>query len=746
MQNLISRHSTWKTLLGIAATVAGVQQAGAESRGSGPALEEVIVTAQKREQSLQDAPIAISVLGRQQLETQGINSLDALGGGAIPSLRVQPFANTPSTLNIAIRGNGPTDVGQITREYPVAVYLDGVYLGRAQGLGMELADLERIEVLRGPQGTLFGRNATGGAVNLVSKMPSGEFGIKQVLGAGRFDEFRNATHVNLPELAGISAKIDYLIAERDGWVKNTSPGAADYNEYDKESLRLSLRWQAGDGLTLDYVYEDSDLEATQNYLQMYDDSVIGLIGNERERANRTRFAVDLLEPTVTEQQSHTLTAQWQISEQLSFKSLSAYRELDEDVNNNYAGVFYFNGLVFEEDISQRQFSQEFQLLGNHGDLEWLTGLYYFEEDAEAAQQNIFTLDSFGCLTGTPLTPIIPTNVFTTCGPGGMVISSFPLPPTLVEAESESTAVYGQLTLNSMAFERPLSLTAGLRYTVDDKAGTRQQFAFDEFTDDWDHLDYAFTLDYQWAPGLSTYLRRSSGYRAGGASLRATSFRSYDKEKAETNELGLKSELWQQRLRINAALFATDYHGLQIDFADPVNIAIIETINAERKVEVDGLELDLTVTPLQGLVLGLHYTYLDGDMPLQPNPLAGGALTRFALTQTPRHAGALTLDYTFSPVPWATLSAHLDITSTDHYAYLPLGFQRFDAYTLYNARLTLGDIKLGENAGNVKISLWGKNITDEEYIVYAAPAGSPPVSITQVFGAPRTLGVDITFEL
>ncbi|WP_179957807.1 TonB-dependent receptor [Exilibacterium tricleocarpae] len=730
------------------------------------ALEEVIVTAQKREQSLQEAPIAISVLGARQLEVQGISSLDALGDGAIPSLRVQPFANTPSTLNIAIRGNGPADVGQITREYPVAIYLDGVYLGRAQGLGMDLASLERIEVLRGPQGTLFGRNATGGAVNLISQAPTGELGIKQVFGSGRFDEFRSATHINLPEFAGISARFDYRHAKRDGWVDNTAPGAADYNEYDKDTARLSLRWQPLDAFTLDYAYDYFDVEAAQNYLQMYDDSIIGLIdptGRERQRQRETRFPIAFLEPTVTEQQAHTLTATWDISDGLTLKSLSAYRELDEAVRNNYAGVFYFNGLVFQEDIEQEQISQEFQLIGTGERLEWLAGLYYFKEQAEDAQQNLFTLDTFGCLTGEPLTPILPTNVFTTCGPGGIILNSVPLPPTLVDADSESYAAYGQATWTPPLLHDQLDLTLGLRYTEDRKSGTREQFVFEDFADDWEHFDFALTMDYHWTPNISTYLKRSTGYRAGGVSLRASRFEPYDEEVARTSELGLKSEFWNRRLRFNAAVFATDYKNMQIDFADPGNIEVIQTINARRKVSVDGLELDLTVTPIQDLVLGLSYTYLDGDMPPQPNPLATPppatdpdavpepVLSSFKLTQTPKHAGAVTVDYSFAQGPWGKASAHFNATSTDSYAYLPLGFQRFDAYTLFNARLTIEDFKLGNSRGGFTLSLWGRNITDEKYIVYAAPVGGqpggpPPTAITQVFGAPRTLGIDVTFEM
>jgi len=184
--------------------------------------------------------------------------------------------------------------------------------------------------------------------------------------------------------------------------------------------------------------------------------------------------------------------------------------------------------------------------------------------------------------------------------------------------------------------------------------------------------------------------------------------------------------------------------MQIDFLHPTNISAVETINAEKKVEVDGVEVDLTLMPIEGLVLGLNYTYLDGDMPLQPHPLKNNELTAFELTQTPQHAGSLTVDYTFEPWGFGVLEAYLDVTSTDQYAYAPLGSQRFDAYTLYNARITLADIRVGRG-GALKFSAWGKNLTDEEYVVLALPINDPITTVIQAFGEPRTAGLDVSYK-
>jgi iron complex outermembrane receptor protein len=184
--------------------------------------------------------------------------------------------------------------------------------------------------------------------------------------------------------------------------------------------------------------------------------------------------------------------------------------------------------------------------------------------------------------------------------------------------------------------------------------------------------------------------------------------------------------------------------MQIDFTSPDILTLVTTINAENPVDISGLEFDFTLMPLPNLTFGLSYTYLDEDMPLQPNPLANGALRKFVVTLSPKHAGALTLDYRFNPLPIGTLNAHFDATSTAHYAYEPFGEQRTDSYTLLNARLELTDIAYGQQ-GAFTLSVWGKNLTDEEYIISAFPVGDPAVSIGQAFGDPRTAGIDIKYE-
>ncbi|HUH37510.1 MAG TPA: TonB-dependent receptor [Spongiibacteraceae bacterium] len=704
-------------------------------------LEEVIVTAQKRAETLQEAPISIAAFGTVQLQDRGISGLGDMGAGVIPSLRIQPFPNTPTTLTISVRGAGFSDAGQVTFEPSVAIYLDDVYLSRAQGLAMEIADLERIEVLRGPQGTLFGRNATGGAVRMISKKPTGEFGLRQTFTAGNYSYFKSVTHVDLPEIAGVKTKLDYLHSEKDGWVDNTAAGENDPGDSEQDAFRFAADWNPIDNLNVFYAYDWSDAEVTNLYYQIMFDQ-LGVIGVEKPAADKTRIPVRPLDPTVTKQTGHNLTLTWDMAENLTLKSISAYRDLEEETRNNYAGALLFNGLITAAEIDQDQFSQELQLLGEAERIKWIGGLYYYEESAREDLLNLASLDSFGALGYGFFAPIYPPI----------------LQPSdarrIVKTETESWAAFGQATWTPPVLEDRLEITVGARYTEDKKKGSRDYplpalvtagSDFVRYNINTDSFDPTVTFSYQWTEQLNTYLRWANGYKAGGVNQRSFTFISFDEEKAETWELGLKSEFFDRRARLNLAVFQTEYDDFQIGFQDPVRPTFSETINATRTTEISGLELELTVVPLPGLTVDLSYTYLDGDQPDQPNPVNNNIPERFELEQTPNHAGSLGIDYEFNPFSFGVLSLHVDVISSASYAYTPKNFAFHDSYTLVNGRITLSEIAVGPDQGNLRVALWGKNLTDEEYRTYVFPVGNPVLTIPASYGEPTTYGLEVEYQ-
>src|SRR6478609_11799246 len=205
------------------ATAPTAQATAAGDRGQ---IQEIVVTATKRETNLQRTPISISVLNTVALEDRHVQSLYDLADGAVPSLRVATFEARQSALTIGIRGIVPLDANQPAREQGVGVYIDGVYLGRQHGLNAALFDVERIEVLKGPQGTLFGRNTEGGALSIVTRAPTGEFGGRVEVGVGNYGSYNGELHHDFQEVGGVSVKVDALIQHQAPTTKNPLSGQA----------------------------------------------------------------------------------------------------------------------------------------------------------------------------------------------------------------------------------------------------------------------------------------------------------------------------------------------------------------------------------------------------------------------------------------------------------------------------------------------------------------------------------------
>lgn len=758
-----------KTLLALAVASTPFNDVLAEGDSS-LRLEEVVVTARKRMEMMQDIPIAVTAMNSEQLDAQGLFSLQDFGSGAIPTLRVQPFPNNPSTLVVSVRGIGQADAGQVTREPGVGIYVDGVYLGRSQGLGSELADIQHVEVLRGPQGTLFGRNAVGGAVSFTTKAPTGEFGLEQTIGTGSENHFKALTRLSLPEVAGVSAKIDYMQNERDGWVKNTLASADDYNAYDKDGYRVTLNWEAADNINVRYAYDDSSIETSQNYFQIYKDPFFFNGGNtETDRVERTRFNLPL-EANVTEQSGHALIAEWDLSDELTIKSISSYRELDEETHTNYGGAFGF-GLITDAAIEQEQWSQEIQFIGSALDdsIEYAAGLYYYEEDVKEINENFgyllpdptSVLAGFGVphlgssnfvaasgyfnLVGSPGVSLVPSpviNTFINYFSGSLIDLSLS-DLRNVEATTQSAAAFGQFTWTPSVLDERLHLTFGLRYTEDKKTASRPIFngatgAPSQPIPDSESIDPAFTAAYDVSDDGSLYFRYATAYKAGGVNLRSADFASYEPEELESYELGMKTVLWDHRVQLNTAAFWSTYSDRQIDFSNPADITDSRTINAANDIDIYGFELDVRAVIVEGLTADLSYVYMGANNPLQPDTVFGnGAPTRFELQQLPRHAGSLSLDYAFPPLPIGDLDAHLDIVSADQSYYSPRNDYTEDSdYTMANARLSLSNIQL-DNYGSLKVSAWVRNLTDTEYVVFAAESGA-------AFNAPRMTGVEVTY--
>jgi iron complex outermembrane receptor protein len=490
-------------------------------------LGAIIVTATKRETNLQKTPIAISVANTQALTDRHAQSLLDLGDGSIPSLRVATFEARQSALTVGIRGIVPFDQNQTARDTPVGTYIDGVYLGRSQGLNASLLDIDRIEVLRGPQGTLFGRNTEGGAVSIITKAPTGVFGVRGTVGAGNYGSYDGQLHVDLPAVADFAVKLDGIIHHQDATVKNPLSGQTGWNYHNTVGGRATGRWTPVDGLTVDLSYDYTKDENTPNYSQLinynpngynvgtYVNPGTGVIGSTLF-FNGTQCNVDVTlpsgskqttnpciaplspivtvsgdkrqkvaeigvpqQPSVDKTHGFSGTIKYKVLPNLELRSITAWRGVETHQWDNSGGAhrtIYAPNANFSRyslsELFQHQFSQEFQLVGNlGGQLDYVLGTYYFSEHVEEA-------------AATPS-----TNKWNTLGDGYTINSEdgngVPQPPFssanqgwdrdfwFVQrhstAKAKSYAAFGQATWTPAGFDI-FHLTAGARYTKDKRDG------------------------------------------------------------------------------------------------------------------------------------------------------------------------------------------------------------------------------------------------------------------------------------
>jgi iron complex outermembrane receptor protein len=694
-------------------------------------LDEIIVTAEKRPETLQKTPIAISVLGSEDLVNRHVQSLADLGDGAIPSLRVAPFFSRPGALIVNIRGVGVlSDSNQPARDQGVGIYIDGVYQGRPQGLGAALYDVESIEVLKGPQGTLFGRNTEGGAVNIVTKRPSGVFKLNATAGLGNYGSYRSELHLDLPEYRGISVKLDGVVSKRDGLVKNPLAGASDFNAYDKRGVHAELLWKASPDFRADVAFDTSYDATTTLYFQFLSPGTglaatttgpavlpykLAALARPSEDRQTVAPVGSPQQPSVGKSTGYRMNLEWQAAEPLLLKSITAYRTLTQtqfdngsaainlqqpltkanptglfNIPNTIAGVTY-PGFAFSRAslayFEQNQFSEEVQAIGEIGDhLKFaLGGLYYREKVRDNAQAYY-------------------TNAFTDAA--GSTYTTFNLDPATrpidraSEVTTTSLGAYGQGTFTPALLDETLHLTLGARYTRDKKEGallivnnappsipvggvTRTGPVPLDYSGS--RVDPLVNLAADITRDVHVYGKWSTGYRSGGANSRSLNYASSNPETVSMFEVGAKTEFWNRRGRFNVAAYVGTYKDIQLDFQglyeDVVNGVRVattrtttDTVNAPGTGRLKGIEAEFTLAPVRGLTISGGYAYNYVKIPATLNPFrqTGGQFVTVPVpiyqVYTPPHSASGAIDYEV-PVQGLTVRAHLDGNySSGYYAY------------------------------------------------------------------------------
>ena len=732
-------------------------------------LTEIVVTATKRETNLQQTPISISVMGADDLKKRHVQSLMDLADGSVPSLRISTFEARQSALTIGIRGIVPDDANQPAREQGVGVYLDGVYLGRQHGLNASLYDVERVEVLKGPQGTLFGRNTEGGALSMVLKAPTGEFGGRLQAGVGNYGSYNAQLHLDLPEYHNISIKLDGVLQHQGPTIKNPLPGQAGWNQYHRYGGRIAARWKPTSDLTIDLAFDKSRDENTPFYSQLVtitpsalanipkDANGTPLIQYGYGRATSADIGVPQ-QPSIDITKGFTGHISYKVSPGLELRSITAWRTVSDEQWDNSGGAhrtpIWGPNVNFSRyslaGLQQRQFSQELQAVGSSGKFDYVFGLYYFNERASDWARTPNTNKWNAALNG-----------YTINDPSTYLSATLARAST---AYAKSYAAYGQVTYNPFD---PLHITVGGRYTKDDKNGllytvngAATNFTFDQSNSRFDPL---VVLAYEVNPDINVYAKYATGYRAGGASSRSLNYRSFGPESVKSYEVGLKTEFFDRKVRFNVAGYIMDRDNTQVDFnyfilqQNGTVRNTLETVNALGTTKIRGVEADLTVRPVDGLSMGLSYAYTYTHVPPARNtvqealnaslnpPVTTPVFETVYILYTPKNALSGSMDYEL-PVGGAgtELRFHVDGNYSDPVHSFAGEKLMTDKSFIVNARLSLADIPMSDGGQKLTVSAWARNLFNEEHI-YRRSGANTSLGDYANYNAPRTFGIDATVQ-
>ncbi len=759
--------------------------------GPDQGVADIVVTATRRETNLQRTPIAISVINPQTLQDRHVQSLHDLADGALPSLRVATFEARQSALTVGIRGIVPFDANQTARDQGVGIYIDGVYLGRQQGLNAALFDIERIEVLRGPQGTLFGRNTEGGAVSMVTHSPSGVFGVRASAGIGNFGSYNGQVHVDLPAFANFSVKLDGVIQHQGATIDNPLAGQYGWNYYHRVGGRIAVRWEPFEGFTADFAYDRGRDENTPFYSQLVNYNpqgrVVGVYNGANQLVNpntglacnpaciaplsplvvvsgdhRMRVA-DIGVPqqlSIDETDGFSATLRYRASPAVELRSITAWRGVDTHQWDNSGGahrtIFAPNANFSRYSLSelfQSQFSQEFQIVGNIPHLDYVFGVYYFNEHAQEAaatpSTNRWNANGTGYTTNSEI--VIPPI---TSGNQGWDRSSW-FVQRGSRAEADSYSAFGQVIWSPID---TVHLTVGGRYSRDERNGVLYTVQNKPtnflFTFTGNRFDPLVTIAADVLPGVNLYGKYATGYRAGGANDRSQTFTAFGPEVVRSYEIGAKLDLFQRHVRLNLAGYIMDRTGTQTDFdnvdtnpASPTfNLHTEETRNAPGTSKIRGFEAELTARVTPDLTFGLSYAYTHTRVPPTPNPfLPGNPLSNVFVVFTPRNALSGSIDYS---VPVGGIGTELRLHLDANYADPQYSFQsepvRTDSSFIVNGRLALADVHVGNDA-RVTLSVWGRNLLNETHIYRRSAANAAVLGDYANFNTPRTFGAEIAFR-
>jgi len=686
-------------------------------------LEEIVVTARKKSENMQSVPLAISALSGAQIERAGIDSFDQI-------LSTIPNASQSGGISgglqglISIRGIS-TLVRFVGLETGVGFYVDGVYTGRPENFNQDLIDIERVEVLRGPQGAVFGKNTIAGAINIITRQPSDDFSASLEAQYGNYDHIRVRGNVSgpiIPEKLAASLSAGYV--KRDGFVKNTSGTGPDLDTADLATFRGKIKFTPSESaeflLSADALIDRGD----PSFFEVSDVAFVD------DPSEATPFTVNQDQPNFLDRDIYglSLTSNIDVGDG-TWTTVLGYRDssFDAGLDDDKVPVRFFVDF-FSSDTNF--FSAETRYSGNFNDqINYLVGAYYFSQNADNISN--FALGDF--LTGVPgVEP--PINLTSS-------------------VDTESIAFFFN---TDIALTERLSLELGGRYVSEKKDAFHNQddqtgiFGSTDFIASRRDNDFApsAALSYEVSEDVTTYLRFSQGFKSAGFNtdfiVAGASNLEVEPELATSYEVGLKSDLIDNRLRLNLATFYTQYDNLQLSQIVGGGVSL----NNASSAEIYGFEAEFTAVVSEHFDLTGSLGYLDAtyeDFTGCPAPGAETGPTSSncsgnSLNLAPKWTATLNAQYSHPVSDTMDLVFRADWNYRSQVFFEPQNSQR-----LSGEGRNILNVRAGLVQDTWEVFAWANNITDEVYVNFADDRSAIFVNTTQAFGTPRTYGITLRLK-
>lgn len=740
-----------RKLVAIAATVAGM---AASDQTHAQVLEEVIVTAQRREESIQDTPVSVTALTGAQMSALGMHSSTDIAAQTPGVIMTQSSGGSINALP-TIRGVTQSDLAP-SQEGPNAVYVDEIYYSSPYALNFGLFDMDRVEVLRGPQGTLYGRNSTGGLMSFLSAKPTSDRAAFADLTLGDYEQVRFEGMLNGALTDQVNGRLAVLADYHDGFVENALPGDNDTAAKKLQAARASLTYSAD---SFDALFSLSWSKMPRHRSGAYQQKP-GVFTDEGLGADNPAYPSD---PTATdfaggrdpypdphkgefsdfnwlssEMVSPTLKLSWKIGD-MTLTSLSNYQSFEFDYTDDDDGVAVpITQYAMGQDL--QQWSQELRLSGKNGSFDWTAGLFYLDIGTENYNQ-------YWIPDPTVFVPILGTPIEFNANSQWTV-------------DTNSWAAFAQ---TDYEFTSELSLTIGARYTHDEKKGAAQTFYTEpdyglvyDFTPasagDLTRIsegEYSAKLQLNWRPmeDVLGYAGITRGYKSGGFNAPLDGSVSpedtpYGSEVLTSYEVGVKATVWDGLARINSAAFFYDYEDYQA-----YDLTGLTSVIRNYDAEIYGGEVELLARPAEGLDVGIGVSVLNGTVFDVPAGVDADTQATIIRDRTTPQAPEFSMNWLVRKA-WQVganeFSAQID---GNYMAERESGVSNspavhMEAYTLWNARLgyTFGE-------GRYELATFVSNLTDENVQLYGYDQAAYFGYNMEVYGPPRLFGVKfrVNFE-